>query len=70
MFSHDVLRVIFATLVHLSPAGRARRQAALARFLGWVYRHELIAATPMARVNPRGRQRHGEPIGDFGEEPC
>ena len=46
----EVLRAFFATLTHLSPATRARRQAALASFLRWAYREGLIDATPMARV--------------------
>ena len=61
----DGLRAYFATLAYLSPASRARKQAALASFLGWAYRHELIDATPMARVErvhldpsaPRGLTR-------------
>ena len=61
----DVLRAFFGTLTHLSPATRARKQAALASFLRWSYRHELIDATPMARVErvrldppaPRGLAR-------------
>ena len=61
----DVLRAFFATLAHLSPASRARKQAALASFLGWAYRHALIDVTPMARVErvhldppvPRGLMR-------------
>jgi len=46
----DVLRAFFATRTHLRPATRARTQAALASFLGWAYRHELIGSLPMARV--------------------
>jgi len=61
----DVLRAFFASLAHLSPASRARKQAALASFLGWAYRHELIDVMPMARVErvrldppaPRGLKR-------------
>jgi len=61
----DVLRAFFATRTHLSPATRARTQAALASFLGWAYRHDLIASLPMARVDrvrpdppwPRGLTR-------------
>lgn len=33
-----LLRDYFATLVHLCPATRARKQAALASFLTWAYR--------------------------------
>lgn len=46
----DVLRAFFATGAHLSPATRARRQAALASFLAWAYRHDLVGANPMAKV--------------------
>jgi site-specific recombinase XerD len=61
----DVLRAFFATRTHLSPATRARTQAALASFLGWSYRHEVIETLPMARVErvrldpprPRGLKR-------------
>jgi len=61
----DVLRAFFATRTHLSPATRARTQAALASFLGWTYRHEWIESLPMARVDrvrpdpprPRGLTR-------------
>jgi len=61
----DVLRAFFATRTYLSPATRARTQAALASFLGWAYRHEAISALPMARVErvrldppkPRGLKR-------------
>jgi len=61
----DVLRAFFTTRAHLSPATRARTQAALASFLGWAYRHEMIESQPMARVErvrpdpprPRGLKR-------------
>jgi integrase/recombinase XerD len=46
----DVLRAFFGTLSHLKPATRARKQAALASFLRWAYRHDLIDVTPMARI--------------------
>ncbi len=58
------LRGYFATLVHLAPATRARKQAALASFLGWAYRHDLIAADPMgkvARVRPPDPAPRGLP---------
>ncbi|MGH7748267.1 MAG: tyrosine-type recombinase/integrase, partial [Candidatus Dormibacteria bacterium] len=45
-----VLHRFFATFAHLSPATRARKQAALASFLTWAYREALIDASPMARV--------------------
>jgi integrase/recombinase XerC/integrase/recombinase XerD len=43
-----VLRGFLTTLAGLAPATRARRQAALAAFLTWAVRHDLLAATPMA----------------------
>jgi integrase/recombinase XerD len=46
-----VLREFFATIVHLAPATRARKQAAIASFLAWAYRHELIPADPMGKVD-------------------
>ncbi len=46
----DVLRRYFATLLDLAPATRARKQAALASFLSWAYRQELIDADPMGKV--------------------
>lgn len=46
----DVLRVFFATRAHLSPATRARSQAALASFFGWAYRHEFMVSAPMAHI--------------------
>ena len=46
-----VLRGFFGTLSQLSPAGRARKQAALGSFLRWAYRQELIAANPMERID-------------------
>ena len=46
----EVLRAFFATRAHLKPASRARTQAALASFVTWAYRQELIASLPMARV--------------------
>src|SRR5690349_19248357 len=46
----EVLRTFFATLTHLSRAGRARKQAALASFLSWAVRQEVLAANPMDRI--------------------
>ncbi len=46
----DALRGYFATLAGLSPATRARKQAALAAFLRWAYTHDRLAADPMAKV--------------------
>jgi len=44
------LRDFFVTVMELSAATRARKQAVLASFLGWAYRQEMIAANPMGRV--------------------
>lgn len=46
----SVLRDFFATVAHLSPATRARKQAAVTSFLAWAYRQELIEANPMGRI--------------------
>ncbi len=59
------LRGYFSTLTSLSPATRARRQAALASFLGWAYRQDLIDSDPMGKIErvrlappkPRGLSR-------------
>ena len=47
----DVLRAFFSTLDHLSSATRARKQATLASFFAWAYRHDLIETNPMGRVD-------------------
>ena len=58
----DVLRAFFNTLDHLSPATRARKQAALASFFAWAYRHDLIETNPMGRVD-RVRLNSPQPRG-------
>lgn len=46
-----VLRNFFNLgLPELSVASAARKQAALASFLGWAYRHDYLAADPMAKL--------------------
>lgn len=45
-----VLRAYFGELVHLQPATRARKQAALASFLAWAYGQALVESNPMGRV--------------------
>ncbi len=45
-----ILRNHFAGSLQLSPATRARKQAALSSFFAWAVRHERLAATPMARL--------------------
>ena len=47
----EILRSFFATIGHLAPASRARKEAAIASFLAWAYRHDLIRADPMGRVD-------------------
>ena len=37
----EVLRSFFSTHLHLSPATRARKQAAVARFLTWPHQEEV-----------------------------
>ena len=59
------LRDYFGGLAHLSPATRARKQAALASFFGWAVRQDRLTADPMAKVArvklpdpaPRGLER-------------
>jgi integrase/recombinase XerD len=61
----DTLRAFFATVAHLRPATRARKQAAVASFLQWAQRQEFIAVDPMVKVArvrvdpppPRGLKR-------------
>jgi integrase/recombinase XerD len=47
----EILRSFFATIARLAPASRARKEAAIASFLAWAYRHELIPADPMRRLD-------------------
>ena len=47
----DILRSFFATIAHLAAASRARKEASIASFLAWAYRHELIPADPIRRVD-------------------
>lgn len=61
----EVLRSFFSTHLHLRPATRARKQAAVARFLSWAYQHELLDTNPMLKIErvkldppqPRGMER-------------
>jgi integrase/recombinase XerD len=46
----EVLRNFFEVHLHLSPATRARKQAAVACFLTWAYQHELIDNNPMLKI--------------------
>jgi integrase/recombinase XerD len=61
----EVLRSFFRTHLHLSPATRARKQAAMARFLSRAHQHEVLDVNPMLKVErvrldppqPRGMGR-------------
>jgi integrase/recombinase XerD len=61
----DVLRAFFEMHAHLRPATRARKQAAVARFLTWAEQQELLEANPMRKIDrvkldppqPRGVER-------------
>src|SRR5256886_3343456 len=61
----DVLRAFFERHAHLRPATRARKQAAVARFLTWAEQQELLTANPMRKIDrvkldppqPRGVER-------------
>lgn len=47
----DILRTFFERHVHLRPATRARKQAAVARFLTWAEQQELLEANPMRKID-------------------
>jgi integrase/recombinase XerD len=61
----EVLRNFFEMHVHLRPATRARKQAAVACFLTWAERQELLDSNPMRKIDrvkldppqPRGVER-------------
>jgi integrase/recombinase XerD len=61
----EVLRNFFGMHLHLSPATRARKQAAVARFLTWALQRELLDSNPMLKIErvkldppqPRGMDR-------------
>ncbi len=46
----DVLRAFFERHAHLRPATRARKQAAVARFLTWAEQQDLLEANPMRKI--------------------
>src|SRR5258708_19544545 len=46
----EVLRTFFSTHLHLSPATRARKQAAVARLFTWAHQHELLDTNPMLKI--------------------
>src|SRR5712691_5643869 len=61
----EVLRTFFGRHAHLRPATRARKQAAVARFLTWAEQQELLDSNPMRKIDrvkldppqPRGMER-------------
>src|SRR5260370_39155326 len=61
----EVLRTFFGRHAHLRPATRARKQAAVARFLTWAEQHDLLDSNPMRKIDrvkldpphPRGMER-------------
>src|SRR6266849_3339858 len=63
--TEDVLRTFFEMHAHLRPATRARKQAAVARFLIWAEQQELLDNNPMRKIDrvkldppqPRGVER-------------
>lgn len=65
MLSTEVLRTFFGKHVHLQPATRARKQAAVARFLTWAEQQDLLDSNPMRKIDrvklaspaPQGMQR-------------
>lgn len=48
----DTLRRFLKSFAELKPATRARKQAALNSFFTWAYRHDLVPANPMAKLEP------------------
>ena len=57
-----LLRAFFASMGHLAPTTRARRQASVASFTKWCFCEELLDADPMGRV-ARVRQEPPLPRG-------
>ena len=47
----DVLRTFFGKHAHLRPATRARKQAAVARFLTWAEQQDLLDSNPMRKID-------------------
>jgi len=45
------LRTFFERHAHFRPATRARKQAAVARFLTWAEQQELLEANPMRKID-------------------
>ncbi len=61
----EVLGTFFGKHAHLRPATRARKQAAVARFLTWAEQQDLLDSNPMRKIDrvkldppqPRGMER-------------
>src|SRR5207253_3149074 len=61
----EVLRIFFGRHAHLRSATRARKQAAVARFLTWAEQNDLLDSNPMRKIDrvkldppqPRGMER-------------
>jgi len=49
-FKPQTVRTFLANFAQLSPASRARKEAALASFFGWAYKRELITTNPLLRL--------------------
>lgn len=49
--SAETLRAFWLSIAELSPATRSRKQACLACFLTWAYRHDFIPANPMDKID-------------------
>src|SRR5690349_5902111 len=47
----DVLRAFFGMHAHLRPATKARKPAAVARFLTWAEQQELLDSNPMRKID-------------------
>src|SRR5690348_15115390 len=47
----EALRTFFGTHAHLRPATRARKQAAVARFLTWAEQRDLLDNNPMRKID-------------------
>jgi site-specific recombinase XerD len=47
----EVLRTFFGTHAYLQPATRARKQAAVARFLTWTEQQDLLDSNPMCKID-------------------
>ena len=65
MITAEVLRTFFGKHMHLRPATKARKQAAVASFLTWAEQHDLLDKNPLSKIErmkldppqPRGMER-------------